>query len=683
MLRFTVLTDRARSEEYAEPQQRALVDGMIARATGSAVDNAGLSRTLFELLIPNRLKDAARDERGLVLTLDKAAAAYPWELMRAAPDKSQPPLATEVGLVRQLATASFRPHIRSTREKTALVVSDPKSGFSPLPAARAEAESVRGCMVRAGYDVRLVQEGEALDILVNLFDGSFRVMHFAGHGVVDHQVAGQGQPERVSGMVIGPASFLTSAEVTKLRVVPELVFINCCHLGNMRADAATTWQGRPALAAGLATAFIEMGAKAVVAAGWAVDDEAARTFAETFYEQMLTKGVSFGEALRAARKAARDEHLAHNTWGAYQAYGDPEFRFEDFESGTAEETAVFADAEAAAKAEWIAARAVIERGSAGRKQLLESLGRIDRGLAADVRASAAVDAALGRAYAELGETELAIACYEAAIARADARVELRDVEQLGNLQVRHGTKLARPGNNSASRDRGKQLMMQGFATLERIAAFAPTSERLSLLGSAWKRRATLLQESEGKGEEIDEALTQMAEYYRRANDLARTTGGEDDYYPMLNWLDGVFLLEARGCDCGFAGVSRELEDHLARARRNAERRMRDEPDFFHAAAQAQCALTAALYATTKDGEAAGSIVSEQVQADILRGYGAQIERFGTAREWDSVVSHIKSLLVLIPRSQPDRSRADVARVRSGLEALLQKLPDRYGDPNAR
>jgi CHAT domain-containing protein len=60
-----------------------------------------------------------------------------------------------------------------------------------------------------------------------------------------------------------------------------------------------------------------MGVRAVVAAGWEVDDDAAQTFAQTFYDRMLS-GASFGEAVFRARKAAFDNHPLVNTWGAYQ-----------------------------------------------------------------------------------------------------------------------------------------------------------------------------------------------------------------------------------------------------------------------------------------------------------------------------------------------------------------------------
>src|SRR4029078_8413792 len=37
----------------------------------------------------------------------------------------------------------------------------------------------------------------------------------------------------VSGMVLGHGMYLTAGEVGQMRQVPELVVVNCCHLGSM------------------------------------------------------------------------------------------------------------------------------------------------------------------------------------------------------------------------------------------------------------------------------------------------------------------------------------------------------------------------------------------------------------------------------------------------------------------
>src|SRR5207247_4671448 len=80
---------------------------------------------------------------------------------------------------------------------------------------------------------------------------------------------------------------------------------------------------RHKLAANLAAQFIRMGVRAVVAAGWAVNDDDAKTFARTFYEAMLA-GRQFGDAVRVAREETYGSGSS-NTWGAYQCYGNPAF----------------------------------------------------------------------------------------------------------------------------------------------------------------------------------------------------------------------------------------------------------------------------------------------------------------------------------------------------------------------
>ena len=68
-----------------------------------------------------------------------------------------------------------------------------------------------------------------------------------------------------------------------------------------------------------------MGVRAVVTAGWAVNDEAANTFAASFYTKLLDEGLPFGHAVFQARRETHERHPNCNTWGAYQAYGDPGF----------------------------------------------------------------------------------------------------------------------------------------------------------------------------------------------------------------------------------------------------------------------------------------------------------------------------------------------------------------------
>ena len=96
-----------------------------------------------------------------------------------------------------------------------------------------------------------------------------------------------------------------------MRVVPELVFVNCCHLAARNSEQLLQTQGerdydRAIFASGVAEQLIKIGVRCVIAAGWAVEDGPAMTFAKAFYGALL-QGQRFIDAVYAARKAAREQ----------------------------------------------------------------------------------------------------------------------------------------------------------------------------------------------------------------------------------------------------------------------------------------------------------------------------------------------------------------------------------------
>ncbi len=168
-----------------------------------------------------------------------------------------------------------------------------------------------------------------------MFKKPYRIVHLAGHGHYEPPTTPDGKAR--SGMVLDNGVFLTAVEVRQMQQVPELVFLNCCHIGQTGPEDRRPARG-PAvefnrLAASISRELIEMGVRAVVAAGWAVRDDAAKDFATVFYEKMLG-GETFGRALGLARTHTYDMFGDCNTWGAYQAYGDPDYRLDP--SGTAQ-----------------------------------------------------------------------------------------------------------------------------------------------------------------------------------------------------------------------------------------------------------------------------------------------------------------------------------------------------------
>ena len=62
---------------------------------------------------------------------------------------------------------------------------------------------------------------------------SWRIVHIAGHGEPPDKKSGNPR-----GVVLSDDMFLGPSEIRSLRVVPELVFVNCCYLGASDRDRA-------------------------------------------------------------------------------------------------------------------------------------------------------------------------------------------------------------------------------------------------------------------------------------------------------------------------------------------------------------------------------------------------------------------------------------------------------------
>lgn len=657
-LRFTLVTERARNEVNDEPDQRQAVDGLIRTATRDTADQPGLSRALFELMVPNGFKEALPDLRGLILAVDPAAAVYPWELMREEADRLETPLVTRIGLVRQLASTHGRPRVPTVREVSALVVGDTDSGFAALPGAQREGMAVATALRNNGYRVKYLERPDGQTVMVNLFDEHYRVIHLAAHGNVSETV---GQ----TGMVLGPDTYLTTAQISKLRWVPELVFINCCHLGNMEADARPRWGE---LAANLATEFIEMGCRAVIAAGWAVDDAAAEVFSATFYREMLA-GRRFGDAVRQARLDAYQRHPATNTWGAYQAYGDERYQLVT----SAEDDRPLPDyvlpGQVVGELERLRAR-VDSATEQERKDYEVQLNKIEEKAVARFPRSAEIAGWLGRVWAALDNKEKAIAHYRAAQA-GEGTVSLELLEQLGNLEVRHGAALCdearRPDlaetEAKTLRADGEALMGLGCKRLTDMMILGGTVERECMLASSIKRRAVALKLS---GKALDAELQRMTDSYTAASNLSVAQGGERDYYPTLNALDGEILLAARG--------KREITDDwrtrclawCREAAANGVRRFQLEPTYFHALAEADAARVEAMIAVLADMPGA-ALTSTKVLEDVVERYRSLFIRLGSPQEHDSTLNQLAWLQRLLPAKGKGHELA------SALKALQKAL----------
>ena len=270
-------------------------------------------------------------------------------------------------------------------------------------------------------------------VVAALFEQAWTIVHIAAHGVVDYEhFAPDGTRRKDTGIVLGGGLFLGPAILDQLPVVPSIMFVNCCHVGRIdpAAEAMRSAQlgRRPNLAASVAVQLVRMGVRGVVAAGWAVDDINAGRFATGFYDAMLG-GQAFGDAVRAARQGIYREGSEDTTWGAYQCYGEPDWRLvgDGARGGGGQPRSIPSVAEAVATAEQIreAAQVGLNRDHAGLRAELDQLNQARRRNPALDQPELQV--ALAEAYGELGSLQKAVRYYRSAIAaRQGVRCLARD-----------------------------------------------------------------------------------------------------------------------------------------------------------------------------------------------------------------------------------------------------------------
>lgn len=597
-LLFLLLTEhRARAPQSLSSGQIRLATAFVASIQRTTRGDGELGRTLYEMLIPNALKEMAPDRRDTVLVVDQRSARFPWEMLDDRWSDAGP-LAVAAGLLRQLKTTEFRSAPLQTRDRTAFVVGTPKvkdkTKFPDLPGARKEATAVAIHLREQRFLVETAIDADHQAIMRGLHGRAWRILHLAGHGVHDEDVAATDAPETCdacaqnlpqpprlrSGMVIGDGMILTPGDIEQLRWVPELVFINCCHLGTTTPSALPDFGG---LAANLAVQFIKMGVRAVIAAGWAVDDAPAKRFAEEFYAAM-GRGVPFGQAVLLARRSIRSAYPDCNTWGAYQCYGDPHYSLDDDGGIAGANPPLFRSAdELIAGLDNLTARA--RSNHVAPSEIDGLLERVQTAHRKEWLGQADVATSLGLAYGEVRDFAKGIEYLDLAAKGNKARISVSALEQRANFKTRRALQLARSNEGGAA----NALFDQGQKELELLLEIGRTFERCNLMGSLWKRRAMVADDAART-----EYLGKMEASYREA---AERSGNDRAHaaYSKVNQLLAQFFrrLFNEGTDLDTGAIGKMAEDCLRLA---IECRMLNHsaPDLWVALDEGNALLTAAL-----------------------------------------------------------------------------------------
>jgi hypothetical protein len=506
----------ARADEFQHYYDHQIVDQLIARSVTRKRDPR-VGATLYELLLPNDLKQPLGSGTHLQLLVDESTADIPWELLapRADAFRSSQPLALTGGLLRQLREGQqVRGTITRATDRAVLIIGNPPLGprGAPLQGAVDEAKAVRkafdanlswtvaariwdaaGNYVGSELDDDMTGDPQEL-VTHEVMTGSWRVIHIAAHGYLD-----PGGNAAASGVVLGAGAYLTPTTIGQLSVVPDLVVVNACHLGTINRQLS----GLNRVAASFARKLMQLGVRAVIAAGWAVDDNAAEAFATTLYGELFA-GYELGDAVQTARIAAHDAAPTALTWGAYQCYGDPGFRIAPRQSRATtansltvaelrrrirQAAGMVSDHTSSIAALRHQIGEVLENASevGWEGSLAEVLTKLEADpllAASDDRVKADVSADLGAAWTELGQFDRAADHLERAVMAGGSDVPIRAIEKLANVLVRHATQVSEPAVR-------RQYTRRARHYLRVLDSLGPTGEREALWGSYLKKRATM------------------------------------------------------------------------------------------------------------------------------------------------------------------------------------------------
>jgi hypothetical protein len=537
--------------------------------------------------------------------LDQGSAPIPWEMLDTDSGKSnrndQRPWAIRTKLLRKLQLADFRQQPKDSRQSSpSLIIGEPlcDAAWPRLPGARQEARSVFE-KLKAGLGeenvVSLISSEDsdddrpdAIQVINTLMAEDWRIIHISGHGDLPDN-------DDPHGVVLSDGLYLGPREIQTMRVVPELVFVNCCHLAATGADQVFNSYNRTKFAASVAEQLIKNGVRCVVAAGWAVGDRASQAFAEKFYDALLNR-QRFIEAIAQAREAVWANYGKQDkTWAAYQCYGDPDWVLK---SGD-EDPQTVSTTDFNKESNIVSANSLIlkleslknKASSQGDEnqsiheqlQILESKFANRWGFQGEVARAFAI------AWDAANHKDRAIEWYQQAISAEDGGASLKNLSELSNIKVRQALKKLDPAkdvfsaeySSSVSDDQYKQLLnksreiiQQETQSLQRLVTIAPTMEFLCLCGSAQKRLA-MLERKAGDPVAEREALEAMNGWYSKAEEFGLKAGLNNVFYASLNRMASDCVLKV-----GASGWSGFEPGDLSRIRQILSNKIHDDPDFW-------------------------------------------------------------------------------------------------------
>jgi CHAT domain len=310
----TAWTESQEATNELATAARAEFDFLLMSGATTDGDFEELCRAAFREL-PDAVREVIRSHEFLLVVPDARtdSESAPFELLHDGD--------AYLGTSKVIARApSLREAVRAleggaagpSRKRGLVAAAAVVEGFPPLLYALGEADHLRRKLETEGWDVAAFKDDRLTPR--NLLDRlqHVSVSHLAAHGI---STAGDEA-------LLLPAGERLTVEFLVRRAPARLPFLylSSCFLGMSRYLGGGARRG-------LAHAFTELGAPAVVSSLNPVEDRVATMLSAAFYEEALAHPV--GEALRRARARLAERGVAAPLWGTTVLFGDPHLRLFD------------------------------------------------------------------------------------------------------------------------------------------------------------------------------------------------------------------------------------------------------------------------------------------------------------------------------------------------------------------
>ena len=546
-LSYNSTSGKARVEQEVILSDLTIMEHLSKSLSTDSKWQRNVSKSLFELLIPNDFKSILRSQKNILLKLDEYTAQFPWEMFHYSDEEmgndEELPTFVNTGLIRQLIIDDYRVNPVVVDKDTAFVVGNPDysgSTIPQLPSAGEEAQVVGDILQANGFETTSLIFKRSEEIVVNMYSKTYKIMHFAAHGIFEK--INTGYKERtMAGIVLGDGIFLEPGMINQLSAIPEFIFINCCYSGTMGGTPNSYAQFRPGLAANIGTQLIKMGVKAVVVAGWAVDDAAAMTFSRELYNNLF-KGYEFGIAVQKARKATYIAHPYTNTWGAYQCYGDYYYKLNNKNPESIKEEAFATSGQAVFELDNFLSS--ILSSIVNVDEELTKLNTLKSRINAENLENPEILELYAHIYSKLGKFADAKAVFELLFHKEKSKLALNSIEQyhsisaklfLENYHLVKSNLESNPNNNvlKTELESYRKSIKNVIEDANTLLKIGETVERLSHLANMNKRASLIFDDEVSKKELLQEARTKSFKAYQIS---LKPLPLVDQIFPLTNYL---------------------------------------------------------------------------------------------------------------------------------------------------